>query len=199
MTPEESVPLAFLQPGWAFLMVLTGLIAAGLIVHAILLRLLGAEGLDRWTRRIEGALFTIIVVTMLALSGLQVVLRNFFHGGLIWIDPVVRALVLWVAFIGAMTATSHARHLHIDVMPRILPVKTGRFVGRLLSVVSAVTCALLANGAFVYLRDEYEYGVSPFLGVPSWVVQSVLLWGFALLAYRFLVQAIWPFKRPESP
>jgi len=199
MTPEESLPLAFLQPGWVFLGALASLVAIGLVGHAVLLRWLGGERFDRWTRRVEGTLFTIIVTLMLALSGLQVVLRNFFHGGLIWIDPAVRALVLWVAFVGAMTATSHARHLHIDVLPRVLPERTSRFVGRLLSIASAVTCALLANGAFVYLRDEYGYGASPFLGVPSWVVQSVLLWGFAMLAYRFLVQAIWPFKRLESP
>ena len=197
--PEENVLLAGLHPGGAFLGVLAALAALGLFVHAMLLRRLGAERLDRWTRRIEGTLFTVLIGAMLALSGLQVILRNFFHGGLIWIDPVVRSLVLWVAFMGAMTATSHARHLHIDVLPRVLPPRVSRLVGRLLSVVSVVCCALLANGAYIYLRDEYAYGVSPFLGVPSWVVQSVLLWGFALLAYRFLVQAIWPFQRPRNP
>jgi TRAP-type C4-dicarboxylate transport system permease small subunit len=199
MMPEESVFLPGLRPGGVFLGVLAALAAIGLLIHALLQSRLGAERLDHWTRRIEGALFTVLIAAMLLLSGLQVVLRNFFHGGLIWIDPVVRSLVLWVAFIGAMTATSQARHLHIDVLPRVLPPGLSRFVGRVLSVVSAVCCALLANGAFVYLRDEYAYGVSPFLGVPSWVVQSVLLWGFALLMYRFLVQAIWPFQRSRNP
>ena len=198
MMPEESVFLAALRPGGVFLGLLAALAAIGLIVHALVLGRIGAERLDRWTRRIEGTLFSVLIAAMLLLSGLQVVLRNFFHGGLIWIDPAVRSLVLWVAFIGAMTATSQARHLHIDVLPRALPPRLSRFVGRLLSAVSAVCCALLANGAFSYLRDEYAYGVSPFLGVPSWVVQSVLLWGFALLMYRFLVQAIWPFQRPRS-
>ena len=194
MTPEEGLPLAGLPPGGAFLGVLSGLVVVGLLGHAILRRRLGDATLDRWTRRVEGSLFTILLAVMLALSGLQVVLRNFFHGGLIWIDPVVRSLVLWVAFIGAMTATSHARHLHIDVLPRILPPAVSRLIGRLLSTVSAVCCALLANAAYTYLRDEYVYGVSPFLNVPSWVVQSAMLWGFALLAYRFMVQVIWPFR-----
>jgi TRAP-type C4-dicarboxylate transport system permease small subunit len=199
MTPEESLPLAGLHPGGAFLGVLAAIVAVGLLTHALLLRLLGPDRLDRWTRRIEGILFTLLIVAMLGLSGLQIVLRNVFQSGLVWIESAVRSLVLWVAFLGALTATSRARHLHLDVLPRVLPPRIGRAVGRFLSVVSAACCAFLANGAYVYLRDEYAYGVSPFLEVPSWVVQSVLLWGFALLTYRFLVQAIWPFRRPSGP
>jgi TRAP-type C4-dicarboxylate transport system permease small subunit len=80
----------------------------------------------------------------------------------------------------------------------MLPPGSGRVLGRVLAVISAAFCALLANAAYVYLREEFLYGVSPFLGIPSWVAQSILLWGFAGLTYRFLVQAIWPTSDPES-
>jgi TRAP-type C4-dicarboxylate transport system permease small subunit len=192
MSPEGQLPLAFLRPGAVFLLVLGGVIAIGLLLHAIFTRLLGGERFDRWTRWVEGILFCLFLAVMLGISGLQVIMRNFFRSGVIWFDPLVRTLVLWVAFLGALTATSHARHLHIDVLHRALPPRIANPVGRLLSVLSALCCALLANGSYVYLSEEYGHASSPFLGIPSWATQSILLWGFALLAYRFLVQAIWP-------
>jgi TRAP-type C4-dicarboxylate transport system permease small subunit len=192
MTPEGQLPLASLTPGVAFLAVLGGIIGVGLVLHLLLTRRFGSERFDRWTRWTEGILFCIFLAIMLTISGLQVVMRNFFRSGLLWFDPLVRTLVLWVAFFGALTATSHGRHLHIDVLHRALPKRISGPIGRALSIFSAVCCALLANGSYIYLREEFHHGASPFLGVPSWAAQSILLWGFGLLAYRFLVQAVWP-------
>ena len=192
MESEGRVPLESLRPGWMFLIVLALCLLAGLAIHALLVRRYGSERFDRVTRGIEGTLFVFLLAGMLILSSLQVILRNLFHGGIIWLDPMTRTLVLWVAFLGALAATSHARHLHIDVVHRMLPAAIARRVGRLLSTFAAVICALSANAAYIYLREEYLYGTSPFLGVPAWVTQSILLWGFALLSYRFLVQTIWP-------
>jgi TRAP-type C4-dicarboxylate transport system permease small subunit len=195
MSPEGQTALALLRPGAAFLLVLGGILAIGLILHAVIARRFGAESFDRRTRQVEGILFCVFLAAMLGISGLQVIMRNFFRSGILWFDPLVRSLVLWVAFLGALTATSHARHLHIDVLHRALPARIAGPVSRVLSLLSAVCCALLANGSYVYLGEEYHHGVSPYLGVPSWAAQSILLWGFAMLAYRFLVQAIWPSPR----
>ncbi len=192
MSGEAAIPLPWLHSGAMFLGLLGGCVAIGLALHGVAVLRFGPERVRIWGTRIEGSLFCLFLAAMIFLSGLQIVLRNLFHGGVLWIDPFVRILVLWVAFLGALTATSHTRHLHIDVVRRALKPEIGIPLDRVLAVVAAACCALLANGAFVYLRDEYQHGVSPFLGVPSWVVQSILLWGFSLLCYRFLVSAIWP-------
>jgi TRAP-type C4-dicarboxylate transport system permease small subunit len=197
---SATVFLPALQPGAAFLGALGIVVLMALLGHGIAVRRLGEMKLARVTLGIEGTLFCVFLAGMLGLSGLQIVLRNFFHGGVLWIDPLVRALVLWVAFFGALVATSHGRHLHIDVIRRLLSPKWGVPLDRVLAFLCAVCCALLANGAFMYLRDEYGHGASPFLGVPSWAVQSILLWGFVLLTYRFMVQVIWPTRvHPVSP
>lgn len=199
MSPQAQLPLASLEPGGLFLLVLAGLIAVAIAVRALVTRLLGGDRYDRWTGILEGTIFCLFLGVMLAISGLQVIMRNFFRTGVLWFDPLVRTLVLWVAFLGALTATSHARHLHIDVLRRSLPEKIRRPVSRALSTLAAVCCALLANGSYAYLREEYHHAMSPFLGVPSWAAQSILLWGFGLLAYRFLVQAIWPSPERLEP
>jgi C4-dicarboxylate transporter, DctQ subunit len=193
----KHIPLESLAPGGLFILILAILIACGLGLHAFLVRRYGGERIDRWTRVAEGTLFTLFLVAMIVPSFLQVILRNFFHRGWIWLDPFVRTLVLWVGFLGALVATSNARHLHVDVVLRLLPATIHRTITRVLSVFCAFVCLLLANGAYTYLREEYLYGRSPFLGVPAWVAQSILLWGFILLAYRFMVQAIWPAQVKE--
>jgi TRAP-type C4-dicarboxylate transport system permease small subunit len=192
MNPLGGAALGFLRPGGTFLLFLAAVLGAALGLHALLLRRFGPERLDRTTRAIEGTIFCVFLGAMISLAGLQVVLRNFFHTGLLWIDPLVRTLVLWVAFFGAMTATSQGRHLHIDVILRQFSPRAGRRLWRILSAAAAIVCAFLANGAFLYLLEESGYGAKPFLGVSSWVSQSILLWGFFLLCYRFLVQAFWP-------
>ena len=136
-------------------------VAVGLVLHALLAGL-GAERLDRWTRAVEGALFCPPRRDALLLV-LQVILRNFFHHGVLWFDPLVRTLVLWVAFLGALMATSQRaapphRRRASDPVPEDEPA-----VGRALSIIAAVCCALMANGASIYLREEYLHG-----GVRSW-------------------------------
>jgi TRAP-type C4-dicarboxylate transport system permease small subunit len=66
------------------------------------------------------------------------------------------------------------------------------------ALVAAGVCAALANGAFVYLRQEYEFGREAFLGLRTWAVQSVLLFGFCLLVYRFLVAALFGYGREQE-
>ena len=192
MNEAPAGPLPFLLHGTSFFVALAVVVAIGLGIHAILLRRFGAAWVDRWTHRVESALFSIVLGTMLCFSFLQVILRNIFHKGILWFDPLVRTLVLWVAFLGAMVATSNARHLHIDVVRRWMSETVSRKTGRVLSVIAAVVCAMMAHGASIYLEEEHLHGVSPFLGIPAWAAQSILLWGFSLLSYRFMVQAIWP-------
>jgi len=198
MEPAGGV-LPSIAPGWGFLVLLAVLVLAGLGLHAVFLRVLGESRVDRWTRNVEGLLFCFLLAVMLALSALQVFLRNLFHTGILWIDPLVRTLVLWIGFLGALTATSRARHLHIDILHRLLPPGVGVPVSRVLSLVSAVCCALLASGSYLYISEERAGGMEAFLGIPVWAAELALLWGFGLMSYRFLVQVIWPTRPHPLP
>ena len=61
------------------------------------------------------------MVTLIILGGLQIILRNVFHSGLLWADPLMRHIVLWLGCLGAALATTSARHINIDVFSRALP------------------------------------------------------------------------------
>ena len=61
--------------------------------------------LDSGLSSVENAAMVLILFGMLVLAVAQILLRNVSGGGLIWIDPLLRIAVLWIAMIGAMIGT----------------------------------------------------------------------------------------------
>ena len=197
-------PSSFFVPGLAagrsLVLALLLLIAIGVTVRGLLLKA-DREGWRRRGRLLEQSVLALILAAMIGLSIFQIVLRNVFDAGYIWIDPLLRALVLWVAFLGALAATARGRHIAIDVVSRMLPPRGRSILVRIVSLLAGAICVALANGSYEYLGLEREFTSEAFLGIPSWVVQSVLLLGFALLAFRFLADAVLgpdPAAGPES-
>jgi TRAP-type C4-dicarboxylate transport system permease small subunit len=190
MPSQPAPPLVFLHPGLPFVLVLIGGVLLGLGLRMLLVRWMTLARFRKITNRIEEGVLTVLFLAIVFLSCLQLVLRNFFHSGLVWIDPVLRYIVLWLAFLGAMTAASRGRHISIDVLPRLFP-RARVWLHRLSASVAALVCIAMANGAYEYLRQEYQFGREALLGLRTWQLQSILLFGFMLLAYRFLVYILW--------
>lgn len=187
-------PLIFrlLSPGPVFLAALGGVYLL-LIVHRLVVgRRLDPEKNERRIQMAEAAFLTVILFGMIFLAVLQIVLRNFFRTGLIWIDPLLRYLVLWVGLFGAYAATRRLRHITIDVLGRVLPAAVQPAVRVLTSGVAFIACALLTNAAWAYLRNEVIFGSRVFLGIPSWIMVSILVFGFGGMGWRFLEWILWP-------
>lgn len=199
---DTSIPLAWLEPGWTFALVAVGLLFVALAVRGASRRVLGGSRYDTATRRFEEGLLALLILGMIALSVIQIILRNVFESGWIWIDPMLRALVLWLAFLGAIAATAKGRHIAIDALSRVLPEGRRGGLTRALALLSAVVCLALANGAWEFLRLELEFPSEAFAGLQTWQVQSILLFGSWMLAYRFAVIVLFglpPGARTESP
>jgi TRAP-type C4-dicarboxylate transport system permease small subunit len=122
---------------------------------------------------------------MVVLSILQIVLRNVFESGLLWIDPLLRDLVLLLAFTGALIATSMKRHVQINVIGRLFRGTAERWVGLVVACVAALVCLALAHASVQLLASELEFPETVFLDVPSWVVVLVFPLSFLLLSFRF--------------
>ena len=72
-----------------------------------------------WAQRLhraEDALLVLLLSAMIVLAATQIMLRNFFDSGFVWIDPLLRVLVLWLGLIGATVATRNNRHIRIDLL-----------------------------------------------------------------------------------
>ena len=70
---------------------------------------------SRWLERVENGLIAVLVLAMVLLAGAQILLRNLFGTGIEWADPLLRALVLWTAMLGALAAARDDKHIGLDL------------------------------------------------------------------------------------
>jgi len=140
--------------------------------------------------RLLGGLVATLLLAMVVLSILQIVLRNVFESGLLWIDPLLRHLVLLLAFTGALIATSMKRHVQINVIGRLFRGTAERWVGLVVACVAALVCLALAHASVQLLASELEFPETVFLDVPSWAVVLVFPLSFLLLSFRFTFLAL---------
>jgi TRAP-type C4-dicarboxylate transport system permease small subunit len=140
--------------------------------------------------RLEDGLLVLLVGTLLLLAFAQILLRNFFAITWLWGDPLVRHLVLWTSFLGALIATRDNRHIHIDAGLRLLPTRLRRFAAALGTAIAATICLLLTPIAFRFVSDELEYGGDAFAGIPRWPLQLVFPLVFGGMSVRFALRTI---------
>ena len=125
------------------------------------------RAIDAALVRVETVLLVVFLGVMVVLSFAQVVLRNVFDTGLLWVDPLVRHLVLWAGFMGAAMATSTDRHISIEAFNKFLPERWRHFVH--------VLTSLFAGGEIA-------------LGIPSWIALLILPAGYLLIMAHFLLR-----------
>jgi TRAP-type C4-dicarboxylate transport system permease small subunit len=162
-------------------------VAALAVARARLDRSPGARRFFDAAARAELLFITLLLVTLVVLGGVQIFMRNVMHSGLLWADPLMRHIVLWLGATGAAMASARLRHISVDVLTRVLPASLRR--SRRLAVYSftAVAAYLLAVSAVRLVLDERSFGEVAFLGVRTWVVQLILPAAFLMVTYRTLL------------
>jgi C4-dicarboxylate transporter DctQ subunit len=165
-------------------------LAAAAAVRAALERRGRLAGLFRLLARLELGVIALLLAGLVVLGCLQIVLRNVFHGGLLWADPLMRHLVLWLGCLGAALATTRIRHITIDVFTRVLPAPLRPWRRVVVYLATAVAAFVLGMAALRLVVDERAFGETAFGSIPVWVLQTVLPWSFCVIAYRSLVNLL---------
>ena len=135
--------------------------------------------------RVEDALLVVLLSVMLVLASLQIFLRNFFDAGLLWADPVLRVLVLWLGLIGATVATRNNKHIRIDLLSRLFARNTHRLIQGFVGQVSAWTCLVIAWHGMTWVRMDYVDGFEGVAGIPAWMLEIIVPLSFGLIGLRY--------------
>ena len=123
---------------------------------------------------------------MIFLASLQIFMRILFDSGLVWADPLLRHLVLWVGMLGAALATRYGKHITIDVFSHLLPIRGVFWLNLFLNLFAAVVCAFLTWAAFLFIKNELAFGSGrELIGIPIWVWNLIFPFAFALMSVRF--------------
>lgn len=149
--------------------------------------------LDRaiaWLHRFEDAVLASLLASMVLLAALQIILRNLFDEGLVWIDPLLKVMVLWLGLLGALAATREDRHITVDIVSRALPGAIRRMTYIVTRLFAATVCGFIAWHSGRFVSMEFETGIIALGGLPLWLAEGIIPLTFALISVRFLSHAL---------
>ena len=146
-----------------------------------------------WSRlfaRLEEGLLVVLMGGMVLIAFAQIALRDLCAYTLDWADPLVQQLLLWTALLGALVATRQRRHLHIDLLLRLVPPPLRLALEVLGGGCSASICGLLTWVAVQFLQGEAQAGTTGVFSLPTWKLQLIFPLTFGLMTLRFGLQAL---------
>lgn len=153
--------------------------------------------------RIEDILLVLLLSSMIALASTQIMLRNLFDFGLVWADPLLRIMVLWLGLIGATVASRDNRHIHIDIITRLFSKRWYLLIQTFIGQFTAWVCLLIAWHGIRWVQLEYLDDMIGLMGVPAWMFEIVIPITFTLIGIRyFLFSMRWGslfLRRIKSP
>lgn len=138
----------------------------------------------------ENALLITMLALMVSLAAAQIMLRNFLDMSIFGADQMLRLLVLWVAFLGAVTASREGKHIHVDAIARWLPARVKAGVAALTDIFTFCVCLVLTWQALRFLQSARESGEMAFGSLPVWVAGSILPLAFTLIALRYALRFV---------
>ena len=141
--------------------------------------------LEQGLVKFESILAALSLFLLLLLSLVQILARNLFDFGFPEIEIINRYLLVICGAMGAVIATSRARHIKIDALT---PFINKHVLSRLrcpLALFSALICAAMAYHAVIFVMDEWLYCPSN----ERWTLPFTLIYplGFSLLGLHFLL------------
>ena len=147
----------------------------------------------------ERAVVVALVCAMSALSFAQVLMRLLFHSGIIWLDPVLRHMVLWAGLTGAALAARHSHHFALEAFAKLAPARLHRPLEIFAALFTAAASALLFYASCKFVRDEFASGAVAFhvdrFAVPGGWAEVIIPAAFLLIGAHTLI-GIW---RPKDP
>jgi len=156
---------------------------------------------ENYIVKAEKALVVALLFAMVGLSFTQVLLRIFFHSGIVWLDPLLRHMVLWAGLTGAAIAARYSRHFALEAFVKFAPENLHRPLEVFAGLFTVAASGLLFHASYKFIRDEFAAGSIAFyidrLGVPGGWAEIIIPAAFALIACHALIGIFRPKDAPE--
>lgn len=137
--------------------------------------------------RIEEALLGLMLAAMILFACLQIFLRYVYSGGLLWIDPLLRYLVLWCGLVGALSATSQGKHIALDLTAGRIPPAVEPWLRSVTYLFCTLASAGLTWAGWFFLVGEIDSGATGPLSLPLWFWNGIFPAVFALMTLKYLL------------
>lgn len=157
--------------------------------------------LDYGLEKVVTYLLVFSVLAMLSLSSLSIIVRWFQHN-ITWIDPFVRHLVFFSAFLGGVIATGQGTHIGIDILGKFVESKgwhgLKNAISKFIMITSMAVLIWLIKSGIDFTRVEMEFSKEEFWGIQSGYLVMLIPVGLALLLLRFFFIFLLSFEVKEG-
>jgi TRAP-type C4-dicarboxylate transport system permease small subunit len=148
------------------------------------------DKLKKALHQFEDAILVILLSSMILLASSQIFLRNLFDFGIIWVDPLLRVMVLWLGLVGAMVASRDNRHIRIDLLSDFFKNRTNQIIQCFVGIFSAAVCLIIAWYGIQWVRFDYLDQLIGFAGIPAWMLEVIVPISFGLIGIRYCLLSI---------
>ena len=152
--------------------------------------------------KLEEVLVSLLLTAMILLACYQIGLRWFTSGGLPWIDPLLRYLVLWSGLLGAVLATARDNHIALDAIGYLLQRKLKLWVHLLTDGFCVIVSIFLFRATLLFIRSEIEYGGPGLFGLDTWLWFLIFPFAFGMILLHFCIDVattIWNLFQGPQP
>ena len=122
---------------------------------------------DRALARVEEMVLFILMMALLLIAVAQVFQRNITDSAPMWVDLILRHMTFAIGLLGASLATHADKHIHIDIIARLLPERH-RLIARLVVGLATIWfCLVILRAGWQTHVMEREFPQPLFLGLTS--------------------------------
>ena len=145
------------------------------------------------------ALAALALVGIVAINGVNVVARYVFGSPFSWAEELMLFLMILGVFTGAVAVTWRNLHIRIDTIVERLPPAIRRVVTVVatLASIAIIMVVVVASSRLVSLLQGMDQR-SDALNAPSWIPQSFLTIGLALMALMMAARLVTSLRRQRQ-
>jgi C4-dicarboxylate transporter DctQ subunit len=140
----------------------------------------------------------IVFVVMVVATFLQVVTRYLLSFSLPWADELARHCLVWMVFIGMVSALVRGQHVTVDILLVRYRGRLRRWALSFIDLASAVLFGVLLYGG-VLLMQLTATQITSGMGLPKPVVYAAVPIGAALMLIEFGLRILRRFTGREVP
>ena len=152
--------------------------------------------------RFCAALAAFAAILALAMSlwiSYDVIARNMFGIGSPWFFDLSEYALVWVTFLAAPWVLLQDRHVRIEILVDVLPVRAQRLLGIAVSFAAIIACAILAWRTGIAAFEYYDRNVMMprIWRIPRILPYCVIPFGSLMLTLAFCVRLVRYFNLPD--
>jgi len=131
---------------------------------------------------------------------IDLALRLFGWGNLSGLNEIIEYLLFAGVFLGAPWVLRQGSHVRVDLLVGNLPAPLAHGLERLLDLVGCAVCLILVFYGWVSLDSAWMFQSMQhkYFAMPEWVLLSVFVTCFALLAIEFLFRLLRGRASPDA-